>query len=75
VRDAIQTALREGRDAIPPPPAAFFRVNEADRAWVDAMCGPHPIPKAAAFAAVAVIALPDLPPDHQASYPHPPRLA
>ena len=24
-------------------PAAVFRVNEKDRAWVDAKCTPHPI--------------------------------
>ena len=26
-----------------PVTAAVFRVNEKDRAWVDAMCTPHPI--------------------------------
>jgi hypothetical protein len=26
-----------------PVPAAVFRVNEKDRAWVDAMCTPHPV--------------------------------
>ncbi len=26
-----------------PVPAAVFRVNENDRAWVDGKCTPHPI--------------------------------
>jgi len=26
-----------------PVPAAVFRVNEKDRAWVDALCTPHPM--------------------------------
>lgn len=28
---------------VPPPPAASFLVNEADRAWVDAKCTPQPV--------------------------------
>ena len=28
-----------------PVPAAVFRVNEKDRAWVDAMCTPQPSPR------------------------------
>jgi pimeloyl-ACP methyl ester carboxylesterase len=28
--------------AVPPASAAFFHVNEADRAWVDSLCTPHP---------------------------------
>jgi pimeloyl-ACP methyl ester carboxylesterase len=27
----------------PPIPAEIFRVNEADRAWVDRQCTPHPV--------------------------------
>src|SRR5215813_6202929 len=42
-RDAIEAARRSGAIAVPPRPAAFFKVNEADQAWVDAMCTPHPI--------------------------------
>jgi pimeloyl-ACP methyl ester carboxylesterase len=34
----------ENRDvAVPPAPAQVFNVNEADRAWVDAMHTPHPL--------------------------------
>ncbi|HXF35408.1 MAG TPA: alpha/beta hydrolase [Candidatus Acidoferrales bacterium] len=28
--------------SIAPIPASVFKVNDADRAWVDAQCGPHP---------------------------------
>ena len=28
---------------IPPAPASLFNVNEQDRAWVDALCTPHPL--------------------------------
>jgi len=42
-RNAIQAALSRGDTTLPPRPAAFFHVNEADRAWVDRLCGPHPI--------------------------------
>jgi pimeloyl-ACP methyl ester carboxylesterase len=38
----LRTAEERGEFTIPPIPAATFRVNEADRAWVDAMCTPHP---------------------------------
>jgi pimeloyl-ACP methyl ester carboxylesterase len=43
IRDSILKAASEGATSIPPMPAAFFDVNENDRAWVDAMCTPHPI--------------------------------
>jgi pimeloyl-ACP methyl ester carboxylesterase len=43
VKDAIAAALDRGEHAIKPVPAAVFRVNEKDRAWVDAKCTPHPI--------------------------------
>jgi pimeloyl-ACP methyl ester carboxylesterase len=43
VRDAILKALNDGATSIPPPPAAMFKVNESDRAWVDAQCTPHPV--------------------------------
>jgi pimeloyl-ACP methyl ester carboxylesterase len=43
VRDAIATATAKGDLTLKPVPAAVFRVNEKDRAWVDAMCTPHPI--------------------------------
>jgi pimeloyl-ACP methyl ester carboxylesterase len=43
VREAILKRARDGATATPPPPAATANVNEADRAWVDARCTPHPI--------------------------------
>jgi pimeloyl-ACP methyl ester carboxylesterase len=43
VRQAILKRAREGATATPPPPATTANVNEADRAWVDAQCTPHPI--------------------------------
>jgi pimeloyl-ACP methyl ester carboxylesterase len=42
-REAIEAAAKSGSLTVPPRPAAFFHVNEADRAWVDAMCTPHPL--------------------------------
>jgi pimeloyl-ACP methyl ester carboxylesterase len=41
-------AQREGAKSgdgwrVPPIPAAFFNVNSADRAWVDAQCTPQPL--------------------------------
>ncbi len=43
VREAIAAALARGEHALKPVPASVFRVNEADRAWVDGKCTPHPI--------------------------------
>ena len=43
VREAIAAATQKGELTLKPVPAAVFRVNEKDRAWVDAMCTPHPI--------------------------------
>ena len=42
-RNAIQAAAQRGDTTLPPRPAEFFHVNEADRGWVDRLCGPHPI--------------------------------
>jgi pimeloyl-ACP methyl ester carboxylesterase len=42
-REVIEAARQKGDIAVPPRPAEFFRVNEKDCAWVDAMCTPHPI--------------------------------
>jgi len=42
-RQLIEAAQRKGDIAVPPRPAEFFRVNEKDRAWVDAMCTAQPI--------------------------------
>jgi pimeloyl-ACP methyl ester carboxylesterase len=44
VRDGIQAASARGDKVLPPIPAASFKVNsEADRAWVDSRCTPHPL--------------------------------
>jgi pimeloyl-ACP methyl ester carboxylesterase len=43
VRQIILKRASDGATAIPPPPAAMANVNEADQAWVDAQCTPHPI--------------------------------
>jgi pimeloyl-ACP methyl ester carboxylesterase len=42
-REPILAAEREGATALPPRPAELFKVNEKDRAWVDAQCTPQPI--------------------------------
>jgi thioesterase domain-containing protein len=43
MRDTIVAAERSGATTLPPRAAEFFKVNEKDRAWVDAQCTPHPI--------------------------------
>jgi pimeloyl-ACP methyl ester carboxylesterase len=43
VKEAIRTALQRGDVAIPPRSAEAFRVNAADRAWVDRLCVAQPI--------------------------------
>jgi pimeloyl-ACP methyl ester carboxylesterase len=43
VRESIQAVLQKGEPSMAPPKAAFFQVNEKDRAWVDEKCTPHPI--------------------------------
>jgi pimeloyl-ACP methyl ester carboxylesterase len=43
IREAVATAMKTGRPGIPAPAAAMFGVNEKDRAWVDALCGPQPL--------------------------------
>jgi pimeloyl-ACP methyl ester carboxylesterase len=41
---AMRASATESNDfAVPPPPAAFFNVGEADRNWVDSLCTPHPL--------------------------------
>jgi pimeloyl-ACP methyl ester carboxylesterase len=42
-RGEIAAAAERGEIALRAPPAAAFRVNEKDRAWVDAMLTPQPI--------------------------------
>jgi pimeloyl-ACP methyl ester carboxylesterase len=43
VRDGIAATVRSGATTMKPVPAAVFKVNERDRAWVDAKCTPQPI--------------------------------
>ncbi|MCC6776236.1 MAG: alpha/beta hydrolase [Hyphomicrobiales bacterium] len=43
VREAIAALTQKGETAMKAVPAAVFRVNEKDRAWVDAMCTLHPL--------------------------------
>jgi hypothetical protein len=43
VRDAIKAAVASGDIAVAATSAATFHVNEYDRAWVDALCGPQPL--------------------------------
>jgi len=43
VKDAIRAAVKGGDPGVPSRPAAAFGVNEADQAWVDALCVPQPI--------------------------------
>jgi pimeloyl-ACP methyl ester carboxylesterase len=43
MQEVIRTALASGALGMPPRPAEFFGVNEADRAWVDSLCTPQPI--------------------------------
>src|SRR5262249_648414 len=42
-RDAIEALVRQGERSMKPIPASAFHVNERDRAWVDAICTPHPL--------------------------------
>lgn len=43
VQEAFRAAQRSGVTSLPPRSAAAFKVNENDRAWVDAQCTPQPI--------------------------------
>jgi pimeloyl-ACP methyl ester carboxylesterase len=43
VRDAINAARNRGDTTLAAVPAAHFKVNEADRAWVDSNCTPQPL--------------------------------
>ena len=43
MREAVLAADRSGATNMPPRPAEFFKVNDQDRAWVDAQCTPQPI--------------------------------
>lgn len=39
----IEGALKAGEPSRPAPPARHFRVNEADRDWIDGRLTPHPV--------------------------------
>jgi pimeloyl-ACP methyl ester carboxylesterase len=43
VKEALAAAKAKAEITLQPVPAAVFRVNEKDRAWVDAKCTPQPI--------------------------------
>ncbi len=43
LRDNVNAAIRRGDLGIPPASAAYFNVNEKDRAFVDRKCTPQPI--------------------------------
>jgi pimeloyl-ACP methyl ester carboxylesterase len=43
VRAAMEAAQQRGEAGVAPRSAAIFKVNERDRAWVDAQCGLQPI--------------------------------
>jgi pimeloyl-ACP methyl ester carboxylesterase len=43
VQEIIRAALARGDTTVPVRDAAAFRVNEKDRAWVDALATPQPI--------------------------------
>jgi pimeloyl-ACP methyl ester carboxylesterase len=42
-RKALEDAVARGDLTAKPVPAAAFKVNDRDRAWVDAKCTPHPL--------------------------------
>jgi pimeloyl-ACP methyl ester carboxylesterase len=42
-REELLAAERGGATTVPPRSAEVFKVNEKDRAWVDAQCTPQPI--------------------------------
>jgi pimeloyl-ACP methyl ester carboxylesterase len=43
MRDAIDTVRNRGETRMAPVLSAYFKLNETDRAWVDAKCTPQPI--------------------------------
>jgi pimeloyl-ACP methyl ester carboxylesterase len=43
VRELIAQARSRGETTLAAFPATVFNVNEADRAWVDTLCTPHPL--------------------------------
>jgi pimeloyl-ACP methyl ester carboxylesterase len=43
IREQLQALADKGEVGAKPPPAAFFKVNEKDQAWVDGNCTMHPL--------------------------------
>jgi pimeloyl-ACP methyl ester carboxylesterase len=43
VQATLRSAQASGATTVPPRTAAFFHVNEKDRAWVDGRCTPQPL--------------------------------
>jgi pimeloyl-ACP methyl ester carboxylesterase len=43
MRELFLAAERSGTATVPPRSAVLFKVNEKDRAWVDAQCTPQPV--------------------------------
>jgi len=43
MREGLLAAASKGATTVPPRAAEAFKVNEKDRAWVDAQCTPQPI--------------------------------
>jgi pimeloyl-ACP methyl ester carboxylesterase len=43
IQNTLRSAERNGATTVPPRSAAFFNVNEKDRAWVDAQSTPQPL--------------------------------
>jgi pimeloyl-ACP methyl ester carboxylesterase len=42
-REAMVAVQQRGETTVPPRSAELFNVNAADCAWVNSLCGPHPI--------------------------------
>src|SRR5262245_58886689 len=42
-KETVAALMQKGEVGIPPRAAEAFGVNDKDRAWVDALCGPQPI--------------------------------
>src|SRR5437667_392705 len=42
-RRVTRLLTARSHEVFAPRPAAFFKVNDKDQAWVDALCVPHPI--------------------------------
>lgn len=43
MRDNVTAAIKRGQTGMAPASAAYFKVNEKDRAYVDAKCTPQPV--------------------------------